>query len=595
VTVSQGTGTNLHVVCDSGCSSSAGFADNGAFTFGTTAVNPIAGVFDDTATNTATENSAAIARITASKALHVNFRNASGTEIGTSSNPIQVTPGEHRSNATAVKVDNSAVTQPVSGTVSITANSSVNVSQVNGSTVSTSATGVQKVGVVGNAGATVDSTVGAGTAPTNQVVVGSIYNATAPAPTTGQAMAQQADQAGNLRIAPGIATTTLSAWTSATSLNATQTIYTNSGAPAVLLQLVQTTTLSAGAVTVEVSYDGTNWVTISADAVIDPTSTTMATVSLPYTVQASTNKPILLLAKGAQAMRVKLSTQITGSGSVTPNYALLSQTPVQQTTLGAGSATIGALTANQSVNLSQLAGTTTDTNSGNKSAGTLRVVLATDQPQLTNKLLVTPDANSAVNISQMNGVTVTMGNGASGTGVQRVTLASDSTGQVALAAGSATIGALTANQSVNNNQWNGAALASPDANSYVISPNAATATSGAAASACNILSAASTNATSCKGSAGNLYGYEIYNTSTTVYYLRLYNLASAPTCSSATGFIRTIPIPPASAAGGVGGAVSNYSVPVNFGTGIGYCITAGSSSTDNTSAATGVFGEVRYK
>lgn len=36
--------------------------------------------------------------------------------------------------------------------------------------------------------------------------------------------------------------------------------------------------------------------------------------------------------------------------------------------------------------------TTVDTNSGNKSASTLRVVLATDQPALTNKLLVTPDA-----------------------------------------------------------------------------------------------------------------------------------------------------------------------------------------------------------
>ena len=39
-----------------------------------------------------------------------------------------------------------------------------------------------------------------------------------------------------------------------------------------------------------------------------------------------------------------------------------------------------------------IAGTDVDGNSGNKSAQTLRVVIATDQPQLTNKLLVTPDA-----------------------------------------------------------------------------------------------------------------------------------------------------------------------------------------------------------
>jgi hypothetical protein len=62
-----------------------------------------------------------------------------------------------------------------------------------------------------------------------------------------------------------------------------------------------------------------------------------------------------------------------------------------------------ALPANQSVNVSQVAGTTTDTNSGTKSAGTLRVVLATDQPALTNKLLVTPDANSAINVAQIAG------------------------------------------------------------------------------------------------------------------------------------------------------------------------------------------------
>lgn len=49
---------------------------------------------------------------------------------------------------------------------------------------------------------------------------------------------------------------------------------------------------------------------------------------------------------------------------------------------------------------------TVDTNSGNKSASTIRVVLATDQPQLTNKLLVTPDANSAVNVAQVGGSTV---------------------------------------------------------------------------------------------------------------------------------------------------------------------------------------------
>lgn len=44
--------------------------------------------------------------------------------------------------------------------------------------------------------------------------------------------------------------------------------------------------------------------------------------------------------------------------------------------------------ANASANVTQLSGTTVDTNSGSKSAGTLRVTLATDQVQLTNSLKV---------------------------------------------------------------------------------------------------------------------------------------------------------------------------------------------------------------
>jgi hypothetical protein len=60
---------------------------------------------------------------------------------------------------------------------------------------------------------------------------------------------------------------------------------------------------------------------------------------------------------------------------------------------------LGTSTAPTQVNVKQLNGTTVDTNSGNKSAGTLRVVLATDQPALTNKLLVTPDLPSGASTS----------------------------------------------------------------------------------------------------------------------------------------------------------------------------------------------------
>ena len=116
-----------------------------------------------------------------------------------------------------------------------------------------------------------------------------------------------------------------------------------------------------------------------------------------------------------------------------------------------------------------------------------------------------------------------------------------------------------------------------------------------AASECAIVSAASTNSTSCKASPGNFYGVDIINTTTTLYYLRLYNSSSAPTCSSATGFVRSIPIPPAGSAGQAGGLVRVGSLPVGYSTGIGYCLTGGASSTDNTNAATGIYGAIVYK
>lgn len=94
-----------------------------------------------------------------------------------------------------------------------------------------------------------------------------------------------------------------------------------------------------------------------------------------------------------------------------------------------------ALPANQSTNVAQVAGTATDVNSGVKSAGTMRVVLATDQPALTNKLLVTPDsvalpANQSVNVAQVAGTATSVNNGTVDAGTQRVTIASDSTGKV---------------------------------------------------------------------------------------------------------------------------------------------------------------------
>lgn len=120
----------------------------------------------------------------------------------------------------------------------------------------------------------------------------------------------------------------------------------------------------------------------------------------------------------------------------------------------------------------------------------------------------------------------------------------------------------------------------------------ATATTTNTTSTCYLSSAATTNATNCKSSAGNIYAIRAINTTGTLYYLRLYNAAAAPTCSSATGFIETHPIPASSTGAGM---ILSVPVGIAYGTGIGFCLTGGGSSTDNTNAATGVYLSIYYK
>ena len=86
--------TAFRVNCVVGCSGSS-FADSSAFTFTTTPISLTGFVVDDTATNTVAENSAAAARMNTNRILYAD---------------LSLTAA----NATALKVDGSAVTQPIS-------------------------------------------------------------------------------------------------------------------------------------------------------------------------------------------------------------------------------------------------------------------------------------------------------------------------------------------------------------------------------------------------------------------------------------------------------------------------------------------------
>jgi hypothetical protein len=221
---------------------------------------------------------------------------------------------------------------------------------------------------------------------------------------------------------------------------------------------------------------------------------------------------------------------------------------------------------------------------------------------------VTANAGSGTfgtNVAQINGVTPLMGAGNTGTGSHRVTIATDQAALVGLGvyvedAAETAGGNLAMVGSVRRDTLASSAGTSGDNATINTSADGAVyttevATTQGGTSIGYTTSAASTNATNVKASAGNLYSISAINTTTTIFYLRLYNLSSAPTCSSATGFVETIPVPPASAAGNAGGFVRSLAVPQAYGTGIGFCITGGGSSTDNTNAATGVYVTIGYK
>jgi hypothetical protein len=411
------------------------------------------------------------------------------------------------------------------------------------------------------------------------------------------------DNSGSLTVdvADGTATANLTATSQAA------TVSSLNGANSAAVQITGTFTAT---VQFEATVDGSNWFSVNAIVVTTGALVTSATAVGQWQVDVA----------GFNGFRVRCSAFTSGTAVVTVRTSVTGCAGLAlDAPLPTGSNVIGALSANQSVNVAQLAGTTTDTNSGNKSAGTLRVVLATDQPQLTNKLLVTPDANSAVNVAQLNGVAVTMNNGVTGTGVQRVTLASDSTGNIATIGTSVTpgtgatnlgkaedaahtsgdVGVLAlavrqdtlANSTSTDGDYGAIKLttagrvytsatvdAALPAGTNTIGKVGIDASAAVGGSIQRVkAAAASTNATSTKASAGVVTGWSFTNNTASAKYVKFYNKATAPTVGTDTPLFTEII--PASGGNNLGG------VCVPFSTGIAFAITGGIGDADATNTA----------
>jgi hypothetical protein len=99
-------------------------------------------------------------------------------------------------------------------------------------------------------------------------------------------------------------------------------------------------------------------------------------------------------------------------------------------------------------------------------------------------------------------------------------------------------------------------------------------------------SAASTNSNLVVAGNVQLRLLGLFNTTTTIYWLKLYDKATAPTCNSDPVKWK-VPIPfGASSAGG--GAVIPIPDGLQFFSGLCFCLTGAQADSDNTNAATGL-------
>lgn len=154
-----------------------------------------------------------------------------------------------------------------------------------------------------------------------------------------------------------------------------------------------------GAVTSTPSGTQTVTGTVTANAGTNLNTSLLALETGGNLASIKTDVDNLNLSQGSTTSGQKGNLTLGATTTAAPTYTTAQSNPLSLTTSGAlridGSGSTQPISAtNLSTNIAQVGGTNTDTNSGSKSAGTIRVVLATDQPALSNKLLVTPDLPS---------------------------------------------------------------------------------------------------------------------------------------------------------------------------------------------------------
>jgi hypothetical protein len=98
-------------------------------------------------------------------------------------------------------------------------------------------------------------------------------------------------------------------------------------------------------------------------------------------------------------------------------------------------------------------------------------------------------------------------------------------------------------------------------------------------------SAASTNSTNIVNRTAVLCDLTLINPTSTLGYLKVYDLATAPVCSSTTNLKHVFPVPENS---GNGSGVVRVTLSEYYANGISYCFVGGGLDNDNSNAPAGV-------
>ena len=139
-------------------------------------------------------------------------------------------------------------------------------------------------------------------------------------------------------------------WTSAAALNTAQTLAT-AGYDTVIMTIVPTGTITAGAITFEV-YDGYNWLTIKASR------TDSYSTDTTFSLAGASTHSWQISAAGYPQVRGRLSTAIVGSGSATIVSIISSAPDVSLVTVGIDPASSLPVGTNNIGSVTTVAGTT---------------------------------------------------------------------------------------------------------------------------------------------------------------------------------------------------------------------------------------------